>query len=179
MYRLERTDDDQLFLRTFWSPLPNWAIAGGVAALFAAVAAVQQTAAGQDGNDALRLVGIAAVAGYFVGALFWAIAGVAGGDVLEARFDLNSNDATIHQRLLWTWQRDWTFDLDEAEALHLVVHRGRFLFRMTTAHSLLLAFDERAPLRLGRYPTEDEARTVGATVADFLGVPIRDGPVSG
>lgn len=177
-----RPDNDTLVLRTFWSPLPNWIYGTVGAALIAGIAALVGVAGGASTDTIQTLVLIGALVGYFGSAIGWAIAGVAGGDVQEIRFDLREDVARVRQSLLWTWRRNWSFEIDEVYRLHVWPKRGRFIFKLSLQEIIDLTFTDDddssklPPLNLGRYPTEIEGMRVAEELATFLGIPIKRQP---
>ena len=164
--RLSYPNQDTLRLRTFWSPLPNWAY-GGIPAVVIALIAV----ATFGGGDPLGAAILGAAAGYFGGGILWAILGVIGGDVLEVDFDLSDDIARVHQSMLWVVKRDWTFDLYDVETITMTQQRSRpLLLQFSGSHSTHIAFADGNLMRIGRFPTHQEALDVGNAVSDFIGV---------
>ena len=164
--RLSYPNQDTLRLRTFWSPLPNWAY-GGIPAVITAVIAV----AAFGGSDPIGVIMIGAAAGYFGGGILWAILGVVGGDVLEVDFDLSEDMARVHQSMLWVVNRDWSFELYDVETITMKEQRARpLLLQFSGSHSAHIAFADGNLMRIGRFPTEAEALDVGNAVSDFIGV---------
>jgi len=155
-----------LRLRTFWSPLPNWAY-GAIPAVICALIAV--AAFGDDDWLGVAVIGLAA--GYFGGGILWAILGVVGGDVLEIDFDLSADMARVHQSILWVVNRDWDFDLYEVESVTMSEKRARpLLLQFGGSHSAHLAFADGNTMRIGRFPTHQEALDLARAVSDFVGV---------
>lgn len=166
--RLSYLNQDTLRLRTFWSPLPNWAY-GMIPAVIGAVVAIAVIGA----DDLAGAAIIGAVAGYFGGGIVWAILGVIGGDVLEIDFDLSDDIAQVHQSLLWLINRNWSFDLYDVETVQLTQRRARpLLLQLNGSHSTHLALADGRLMRIGRFPTEQEALDVAHAVSDFIGVQI-------
>ena len=164
--RLSYPDQDTLRLRTFWSPLPNWAY-GAIPAIICALIAI----AAFGGDDWLGAAVIGLAAGYFGGGIIWAILGVVGGDVLEIDFDLSDDIARVHQSILWAVNRDWDFDLYDVETVTMSEKRARpMLLQFGGSHSAHIAFSDGRQMRIGRFPTHQEALDLGITVADFIGV---------
>ena len=164
--RLSYPDQDTLRLRTFWSPLPNWAY-GAIPAIICALIAI----AAFGGDDWLGAAVIGLAAGYFGGGIIWAILGVVGGDVLEIDFDLSDDIGRVHQSILWAFNRDWDFDLNDVETVTMSEKRARpMLLQFGGSHSAHLAFVDGRQLRIGRFPTHQEALDLGSAVADFIGV---------
>ncbi len=164
--RLSYPDQDTLRLRTFWSPLPNWAY-GAIPAIACALIAI----AAFGGDDWLGAAVIGLAAGYFGGGIIWAILGVVGGDVLEIDFDLSDDIARVHQSILWAFNRDWDFDLYDVETVTMTEKRARpMLLQFGGSHSAHLAFSDGRQMRIGRFPTHQEALDLGSAVADFIGV---------
>ena len=164
--RLSYPSQDTLRLRTFWSPLPNWAYGGIPAAVLAIVAAIAF-----GGSDPLGAAIIGAAAGYFGGGILWAILGVIGGDVLEVDFDLQDDIARVRQSMLWVINREWTFELYDVETIKMTQQRSRpLLLQFSGSHSAHLTFASGQLMRIGRFPTEQEALDVGTAVSDFIGV---------
>ncbi len=156
-------------LRTFWSPLPNWAygaIPAGIVALIAVGAF--------GGSDPLGAAIIGAAAGYFGGGILWAVLGVIGGDVLEVDFDLQEDMARVRQSMLWIVNRQWSFELYDVETITMQHQRSRpLLLQFSGSHSVHIAFAEGQLMRIGRFPTEMEALDIGTAVSDFIGVQLQ------
>ena len=153
-------------LRTFWSPLPNWAY-GAIPALITAIIAA--LAFGGDNWTGAAIIG--AAGGYFGGGVLWAILGVIGGDVLEIDFDLNDDVARVHQSILWVYQRNFDFDLYDIETVTMTETRSRpLLLQFSGSHSTHLAFADGKLMRIGRFPTHPEALDTATAVSDFIGV---------
>ncbi len=164
--RLSYPNQDTMRLRTFWSPLPNWAY-GTIPAIIAALIA----AVGFGGSDPLGAAIIGAAAGYFGGGILWAILGVVGGDVLEIDFDLQDDTARVRQSVLWVVNRQWSFDLYDVETITMTHQRSRpLLLQFSGSHSAHIAFADGQLMRIGRFPTEQEALDIGTAVSDFIGV---------
>ncbi len=164
--RLSYPNQDTLRLRTFWSPLPNWAY-GAIPAVVTALIAL----AAFGGPDPLGVAIIGLAAGYFGGGILWAILGVVGGDVLEIDFDLSDDMARVRQSILWVINRNWMFDLYEIEAITMTEKRARpLLLQFGGSHSAHIAFAEGDTMRIGRFPTHQEALDLGRAVSDFVGV---------
>ncbi len=160
-------------LRTFWSPLPNWAY-GAIPAVITAVIAVLTF--GQSDWTGAAIIG--AAAGYFGGGILWAILGVIGGDVLEVDFDLSDDVGNVHQSILWLVNRDWSFDLYDIETITMAHTRSRpLLLQFSGTHTANIAFADGTRMRIGRFPTEQEALDVGQAVSDFVGVQLERPPV--
>ena len=164
--RLSYPNQDTLRLRTFWSPLPNWAygaIPAGIVALIAVLTF--------GGSDPLGAAIIGAAAGYFGGGVLWAILGVIGGDVLEVDFDLQEDMARVRQSMLWVVNRQWSFELYDVETVTMKQQRSRpLLLQFSGSHSAHIAFADGQLMRIGRFPTHQEAMDVGTAVSDFIGV---------
>ncbi len=155
-----------MHLRTFWSPLPNWAY-GAIPGLVCALIAVALFG----GDDWLGAAVIGLAAGYFGGGIIWAILGVVGGDVLEIDFDLSSDIARVHQSVVWIVNRDWDFDLYDVETITMTEKRARpMLLQFGGSHSAHIAFADGSTMRIGRFPTHQEALDLGRAVSDFIGV---------
>ena len=170
--RLSFPNQDTLRLRTFWSPLPNWAY-GAIPAAIAAVIAVLTF--GQSDWSGAAIVG--AAAGYFGGGILWAVLGVVGGDVLEVDFDLSDDKGKVHQSMLWVINRDWNFELYDIETITLTHQRSRpILLQFSGTHTTHISFADGNLMRIGRFPTEQEALDVGAAVSDFVGVQLDRAP---
>lgn len=164
--RLSYPNQDTLRLRTFWSPLPNWAY-GAIPAVIVAAIAVGMFGS----SDALGAAILGAAAGYFGGGILWAILGVIGGDVLEVDFDLSDDMAQVRQSMLWVINRQWSFELYDVETITMTHKRGRpLLLQFGGSHSTYVAFADGNQMRIGRFPTEQEALDVGVAVSDFIGV---------
>lgn len=164
--RLSYPDQDTLRLRTFWSPLPNWAY-GAIPAIICALIAT--AAFGSDDWLGAAVIGLAA--GYFGGGILWAILGVVGGDVLEIDFDLSDDIARVHQSVLWVINRDWDFDLYDVESITMSEKRARpLLLQFGGSHSAHITFADGRQLRIGRFPTHQEALDLGRNVSEFIGV---------
>lgn len=164
--RLSYPNQDTLRLRTFWSPLPNWAYGGIPAVILAVIALVVF-----GGSDPWGAAMIGAAAGYFGGGILWAILGVVGGDVLEVDFDLSDDMARVHQSMLWVVNRDWSFELYDVETITMKQQRARpILLQFSGSHSAHIQFADGNLMRIGRFPTEAEALDVGVAVSDFIGV---------
>ena len=153
-------------LRTFWSPLPNWAY-GAIPAAIVALIAVGLFG----GSDPLGAAVIGAAAGYFGGGILWAVLGVIGGDVLEVDFDLQDDTAGVRQSMLWVVNRQWSFDLYDVEIITMKQQRARpLLLQFSGAHSVHISFADGQLMRIGRFPTHQEALDIGTAVSDFIGV---------
>ena len=164
--RLSYPNQDTLRLRTFWSPLPNWAY-GGIPSVIAALIALGIFG----GSDPIGAIMIGAAAGYFGGGILWAILGVVGGDVLEVDFDLSEDMARVRQSMLWVVNREWSFELYDVETITMTEQRARpILLQFSGSHSAHIAFADGNLMRIGRFPTEAEALDVGNAVSDFIGV---------
>ncbi|MYJ92428.1 MAG: hypothetical protein F4038_05205 [Chloroflexi bacterium] len=164
--RLSYPNQDTLRLRTFWSPLPNWTY-GAIPAAIAALLAVGLFG----GSDPLGAAIIGAAAGYFGGGILWAILGVIGGDVLEVDFDLEEDIARVHQSMLWVVNREWSFELYDVETITMTQQRSRpLLLQFSGSHSAHISFADGQMMRIGRFPTHQEALDVGNAVSDFIGV---------
>ena len=114
---LTRPDQDTLYLRTFWSPLPTWIYGTVGAAVGAGAAALIGVGSGSSGSDIQTMMLIGALIGYFGAALTWAVVGIAGGDLQEVTFNRREDVAQVHQSLLWIWRRNWSFEMDEARRI--------------------------------------------------------------
>lgn len=175
---LTRPDQDTLYLRTFWSPLPTWVYGTVGAALFAGAAALIGLGNGSSASSIQTMVLIGGLIGYFGAALGWAVVGIAGGDVQEVTFNRREDVAQVHQSLLWIWRRNWSFEMDEAFRLHVWLKRGGFIFKLSQHEIVDLVFTDDADsaklpsLNLGRYPTELEGMAIAKQLADFLSLPI-------
>ncbi|MXX31761.1 MAG: hypothetical protein F4Z51_05900 [Chloroflexi bacterium] len=164
--RLSYPDQDTLRLRTFWSQLPNWAY-GAIPAIICALIAM----AAFGGDDWLGAAVIGLAAGYFGGGILWAILGVVGGDVLEIDFNLSDDIARVHQSILWVVNRDWEFDLYDVESVTMSEKRARpLMLQFGGSHSAHLAFADGRTMRIGRFPTHQEALDLARAVSDFVGV---------
>ena len=164
--RLSYPNQDTMRLRTFWSPLPNWAYGAIPAGLVALIAVFSF---GQ--SDPLGAAIIGAAAGYFGGGILWAILGVVGGDVLEVDFDLSEDIGKVHQSILWMVNRHWNFELYDIETITLTHQRSRpMLLQFSGTHTANIAFADGNLMRIGRFPTEQEALDVGVAVSEFVGV---------
>ena len=153
-------------LRTFWSPLPNWAY-GAIPAAILALIAVGTFG----GSDPLGAAIIGAAAGYFGGGILWAILGVIGGDVLEVDFDLEDDTAQVRQSMLWVVNRRWSFELYDVETITMKEQRARpILLQFSGSHTAHITFADGQLMRIGRFPTHQEALDVGRAVSDFIGV---------
>ncbi len=167
--RLSFPNQDTLRLRTFWSPLPNWAY-GAIPALITALIAM--TIFG--GSDPLGAAIIGLIAGYFGGGILWAILGVVGGDVLEIDFDLSDDIARVRQSIIWLINRQWDFDLYDVEAITMSERRARpLLLQFGGSHSAHIAFAAGNTMRIARFPTHQEALDVARAVSDFIGVELQ------
>ena len=164
--KLSFPEQDTLRLRTFWSPLPNWtygAIPGIIGAVLAALLI--------GGSDMIGALLLGAAAGYFGGGILWAILGVVGGDVLEIDFDLSADVGRVHQSMLWTIKRDWTFELYDIETVLITRQRSRpILLQFSGSYSNYLTFADGTRLRVGRFPTERESLDIADAVSNFIGV---------
>ncbi len=164
--RLSYPDQDTLRLRTFWSPLPNWAY-GAIPGVIAALIAVATIGEG----DTLGTAVIGLAAGYFGGGILWAVLGVVGGDVLEVDFNLSDDMARVRQSVLWVINRNWDFDLYDVESITMTEKRARpLLLQFGGSHSAHVAFADGGQLRIGRFPTHQEALDLGKAVSEFIGV---------
>lgn len=164
--RISYPDQDTLRLRTFWSPLPNWAYGAIPAAIAALIGAVAF-----GGADPTGAAIIGAAAGYFGGGLLWAVLGVLGGDMLEIDFDLQDDIARVRRSVLWIPAPDMHFELYDVETITLRQQRSRpLLLQFSGSHSVYLVLAEGGDLRIGRVPTETEALEVGSAVSEFIGV---------
>ncbi len=173
--RLSYPNQDTLRLRTFWSPLPNWAYGTIPAAVFALLAAVAF-----GGSDPLGAAIIGAAAGYFGGGILWAILGVIGGDVLEVDFDLQDDVARVRQSMLWIVNREWSAELYDVETIALGHQPARLLLlQFSGTHTTHIRFADGQQLRIGRFSTEPEAIEVGTAVSDFIGVQLERPPADG
>ena len=153
-------------LRTFWSPLPNWAY-GAIPAAIVALIAVGLFG----GGDPLGVAIIGAAAGYFGGGIVWAVLGVIGGDVLEVDFDLEDDRGLVRQSMLWVVNRQWSFDLYDVEAITMTHQRSRpLLLQFSGSHSTHIYFADERLMRIGRFPTHQEALDVATAVSEFIGV---------
>ncbi len=167
--RLSFPNQDTLRLRTFWSPLPNWAYGAIPAAITALIAL-----AAFGGDDPLGAAIIGLVAGYFGGGVLWAILGVVGGDVLEIDFDLSDDIARVRQSILWLIRRQWDFDLYDVEAITMTERRTRpLLLQFGGSHSAHLAFADGNRMRIARFPTHQETLDLARAVSDFIGVELQ------
>ena len=156
-------------LRTFWSPLPNWAYGAIPAALAALIGAVAF-----GGSDATGAAIIGAAAGYFGGGILWAVLGVIGGDVLELDFDLQDDIARMRRSILWVPAPDVQFELYDVETISLTQQKSRpLLLQFSGSHSVYLALADGGEIRIGKVPTEAEALEVGGAVSDFIGVELQ------
>ncbi len=173
--RLSYPDQDTLHLRTFWSPLPNWAY-GAIPAALAAIIALLAFG----GSDPVGAMVIGAAGGYFGGGILWAVIGVIGGDVLEIDFNLQDDSAYVHQSLLWTFSRNWQVELYDVETVTMTQQRSRpFLLQFSGSHSAYVSLADGREIRIGRFPTEQEAVDVATTVSDFIGVELEWAESSG
>ncbi len=171
---LERPDDNTVSLRTFWSPMPSWSIGIGSGLIGGGLAALALLVAGDsDSAGAAFFIGFGV--GYFGGAIAWAILGAIGGDVLSVRFDLAADRAVVHQSLFWIWKRDWSFDLEEANSIHLWTKRGILLQRFAPTYLVVLTRFNAAALPLGKYPSQPEADEIARPLASLLDLPVREG----
>ncbi len=153
-------------VRTFWSPLPNWAY-GAVPGVIGAIIAALLIG----GDDLIGALLIGAAAGYFGGGILWAILGVIGGDVLEIDFDLSADVGRVHQSMLWVINRDWSFELYDVETVRITRQRSRpLLLQFSGSYSNYLNFADGTQLRVGRFPTERESLDVADAVSNFIGV---------
>ncbi|HJN93412.1 MAG TPA: hypothetical protein QGF05_11920 [Dehalococcoidia bacterium] len=182
---LTRPDQDTLYLRTFWSPLPSWIYGTVGAAVVAGAAALIGAGSGASGSDIQTMALIGGLIGYFGAALSWAVVGIAGGDLQEVTFHRREDVAHVHQSLLWIWRRNWSFEMDEAFRLHVWQKRGGLIFKLSQHEIVDLTFTDDADsarlpnLNLGRYPTEMEGMAIAKQLADFLQLPInREKPES-
>ena len=120
---------------------------------------------------------VGAAAGYFGGGILWAVLGVVGGDVLEVDFDLSDDKGKVHQSMLWVINRDWNFELYDIETITLTHQRSRpILLQFSGTHTTHISFADGNLMRIGRFPTEQEALDVGAAVSDFVGVQLDRAP---
>jgi prepilin-type processing-associated H-X9-DG protein len=164
--RLSYPDQDTMRLRTFWSPLPNWSYGAIPAAIVALIAVLTF-----GGSDPLGAAIIGAAAGYFGGGILWAVLGVIGGDVLEVDFDLEDDTASVRQSMLWMVNRQWSFELYDVETITMKQQRSRpLLLQFSGSHSAHIAFADGHLMRIGRFPTHQEALDLGTAVSDFIGV---------
>ena len=167
--RLSYPDQDTLQLRTFWSPLPNWAY-GAIPAVICAVLAIVLFG----GDDVVGVAMLGAAAGFFGGGILWAVLGVIGGDVLIVDFDLNADVARVKQSALWMVNREFSFDLYDIESLETTRRRSRPLFlQFAGSYSNWLMLEEGERMRIGVFPTEGEADAVAVQISDFLGVDLQ------
>ncbi len=170
---MERLDEDRLRLKTFWSPFPSWILGTGIGVAIAALVSLVALAGGRESSELTSIASIAFIVGYFVGAIVWAVLGAMGGDLLEVTFDLEEDEGYVHQSLVWTWQRDWSFDLDAIERVHVWDQRGRFLLKLNVVYWMAVTLEDDKPLRLGKYPSEGEVMKLAKQLAAFIDVPIR------
>ncbi len=169
--RLDYPDQDTLRLRTFWSPAPTW-VYGAVPGVIGAVIAVLVL---PDADSVLTPILLGAAIGYFGGGILWALLGAVGGDALVVEFDLKDDRARVHQSMLWLYQRDWEFELDEVEQLKINVRRSRPLLLMfTSSFTNVLELNGGGRLAIGRFPTDGEALSAAEEIADFLGCSLDD-----
>ncbi len=169
--RLDYPDQDTLRLRTFWSPAPTW-VYGAVPGVIGAVIAVLVL---PDADSVLTPILLGAAIGYFGGGILWALLGAVGGDALVVEFDLKDDRARVHQSMLWLYQRDWEFELDEVEQLKINVRRSRPLLLMfTSSFTNVLELNRGGRLAIGRFPTDGEALSAAEEIADFLGCSLDD-----
>lgn len=153
-------------LRTFWSPAPTW-VYGAVPGIIGAVIAVLVL---PDADSVLTPILLGAAIGYFGGGILWALLGAVGGDALVVEFDLKDDRGRVHQSMLWLYQRNWQFELEEVEQLRIRVRRARPLLLMfTSSFTNVLELDGGGKLSVGRFPTEGEALSAAEEIADFLG----------
>jgi hypothetical protein len=172
---LEHPDDDTVILRAFWSPLPSWAIGVGSGLIVGVIVALVFLAAGDaDSAGGAFLIGFGG--GYFGGAIAWAILGAVGGDVLQVRFDMENDTAHVHQSLLWTWRRDWSFNLEESNSLHIWAKKGFGLQRLAPTHIVALSRFNKPTLNLGKYPSRIEADEIVRPLSTLLEIPVRENP---
>ena len=171
--RVEEVGDDAMRLRTIWDPLPAWVVPIGFSAMIGTLGAGIAAAAGADGDDVVQVLGFAVLGAYVSGAIIWAVVGAAGGDRMEVLFDGASETATVDQRLLWRWGRNWQFDLDDVERVYVWSKKGRLSFGLSQTHYAAIGFYDRPPLSLGRYHTEPEVMEAALPVGSFVGVPVR------
>ena len=123
------------------------------------------------GSDPLGAAVVGAAAGYLGGGILWAILGVVGGDVLEVDFDLEDDVGRVHQSMLWVVNREWSFELYDIETITMKQQRSRpLLLQFSGSHSAHIAFADGRLMRIGRFPTHQEALDVGTAVSDFVGV---------
>jgi hypothetical protein len=178
---LEHPDDDTVTLRAFWSPVPSWTIGVGSGLIVGAIAALALLAAG-DSSSAVGAFAIGFGAGYFGGAIAWAVVGAFGGDVLRVRFDLANETAHVHQSLFWVVQRDWSFSLEESASLHIWAKKGFGMQRLAPTHVVALSRFNQPALQLGMYPSRIEADEIVRPLGTALELPVRENappPVGG
>ena len=167
--RLDYPDQDTLRLRTFWSPAPTW-VYGAVPGIIGAVIAVLVL---PDADSILTPILLGAAIGYFGGGILWALLGAVGGDALVIEFDLKDDRGRVHQSMLWLYQRNWQFELEEVDQLRIRVRRARPLLLMFTgSFTNVLELEGGRTLSVGRFPTENEAVSVADELSDFLGCPL-------
>jgi hypothetical protein len=170
---IEEIGDDGLRIRTIWTPFPTWLIPLVCAVLISGTAVLIAAAMGSSGDSLFTVLSIALIASYFGGGIIWAIVGAAGGDRLEIVFDGDTEVASVRQRLLWKWGRDWQFEFENVERLYVWRHHARFSLRFNDNHHTAIAFFNDKPLLLGRYHTDTEAMAVALAIASFLDLPVR------
>ena len=91
--------------------------------------------------------------------------------MLEVDFDLQDDSARVHQSMLWLIQRDWAFDLYDIESIVMTHQRSRpFLLQFSGSHSVHIHFADERTMRVGRFPTHQEALDLATAVSDFIGV---------
>ncbi len=164
--RVDYPDQDTLRLRTFWSPAPTW-VYGAVPGIICALLAV--VLIGGD-TSVVRLLLLGGAVGYFGGGIVWAILGAMGGDVLIVEFDLKDDRASVHQSMLWVYERDWDFELDTVEQISISVRRSRpILLNFTSSFTNVLKLEGGTHLKIGRFPTDREALSVAVELSEFLG----------
>ena len=171
--RFSFPDEDTMRLRTFWAPGPIWA-PGFITGVIGAVIALLVWS----GGDTFTGLIIGGGVGYFGGGIAWAILGAVGGDVLEIDFDLSGDVGRVQQALLWSYRRQWQFELYDLEGIEIRERRGRaILLQFGSVHTAHLQFADAAEipdLRVARVHTDREIAAIGNAISDFLGVPLRN-----
>ncbi len=172
---LEQPNEDTVILRAIWSPLPSWGFGISTGLIGGIIGAITVLVLG---NNASMSTGIATgfTVGYFIGSLGWVILGVIGGDVLLVNFNLKTDTARVHQKLLWILKRNWSFNLEESDSIHVWARKGILFQRLAPTYHVALSRFDAPTLHLGKYPTLKEAEAIAHPLLRLLDVPIEEGP---
>ena len=97
-------------------------------------------------------------------------------DVLLVNFNLKTDTARVHQKLLWIWKRNWSFNLEESDSIHVWARKGILFQRLAPTYHVALSRFDAPTLHLGKYPTLKEAEAIAHPLLRLLDVPIEEGP---